>query len=327
MSKVHQTALKSFNLNHANYDVLRPSFLPPIVNQFLVDLNLAEKTSPDSFTFKTDKKILELAAGTGKFTKNLVNNGWKGNLTVAEPSTGMLESFTKNFPEVTAVNGSSYKLPLADNSVDVVIAAQAFHWFSDLDSLKEIQRVLKPHGAFGCIWNFDCPSISQTLHKPYPKLNFFFENVSQEATNKFIKLSKSLPLDDNLARTIGEEFFKLHPWSREVSQYIYTFDTGVPQYRHGDWKKLLEKENDFFTPITHENFMLYVSEIKREQIYEYWETRSYITALSTEERKKIKEHISTLLKENVTNDDIVDGNSDLLRKAMGTHSIVLQSKK
>ena len=45
-----------------------------------------------------------------------------------------------------------------DNSVDAVIIAQGFHWFSDLESLKEIYRILKPEGKLGLIWNFDYTS-------------------------------------------------------------------------------------------------------------------------------------------------------------------------
>lgn len=32
---------------------------------------------------------------------------------------------------------------------------QAFHWFSNIESLQEIHRVIKPHGAFGALWNIE----------------------------------------------------------------------------------------------------------------------------------------------------------------------------
>ncbi len=34
-----------------------------------------------------------------------------------------------------------------------VLSAQAFHWFANMDSLKEIHRVLKPQGHLGLVWN------------------------------------------------------------------------------------------------------------------------------------------------------------------------------
>ena len=57
--------------------------------------------------------------------RNLVDNGWTDNLAVLEPSKGMLETFNKNFPQIkNQILGSSYKIPLEDNSIDAVIIAQ-----------------------------------------------------------------------------------------------------------------------------------------------------------------------------------------------------------
>lgn len=36
--------------------------------------------------------------------------------------------------------------------MDVVIAAQSFHWFTNHAALKEIHRVLVPNGSFGVMW-------------------------------------------------------------------------------------------------------------------------------------------------------------------------------
>ena len=43
-------------------------------------------------------------------------------------------------------------LALPDASVDVVIAAQSFHWFTNRAALKEFHRVLTPRGSFGMVW-------------------------------------------------------------------------------------------------------------------------------------------------------------------------------
>ena len=41
---------------------------------------------------------------------------------------------------------------LPDASVDVVIAAQSFHWFTNRAALKEFHRVLTSRGSFGMVW-------------------------------------------------------------------------------------------------------------------------------------------------------------------------------
>jgi ubiquinone/menaquinone biosynthesis C-methylase UbiE len=54
---------------------------------------------------------------------------------------------------IRVIDGSAERIPLPDQSVDVVVAAQAFHWFDAVAAAKEIRRVLKPGGRMGLIWN------------------------------------------------------------------------------------------------------------------------------------------------------------------------------
>lgn len=324
MSEAHSSAVKSFESNHLLYDQFRPSFSPKIVNQFLINLGLGIEQD-ESPKYYTNKIILELAAGTGKFTKNLVSNGWSENLIVVEPSIGMLESFQLNFPKVRAIRGSSYNIPLPDSSVDSVIIAQGFHWFSDIESLKEMNRVLKPNGTFGCIWNFDCPSISQKLQEPIPEVEFLYENVPGEAISMHDSVVVSNPTDTS---NIIEEFFKLHAWSMAVSKYVYSFDIDVPKYRHGKWREVLGKGNPYFNPISKENVLLYVSQIKPDDVFKYWETRSFITALKDNEKLLLKQSIEELLVKYVTdNDKVIIGNELYLDRSMCTHSIASRVNK
>ena len=59
----------------------------------------------------------------------------------------------KNLPDVRASQAPAEEIPAGDASYDVVVSAQAFHWF-DLDrALPEIARVLKPRGRLSLVWN------------------------------------------------------------------------------------------------------------------------------------------------------------------------------
>jgi ubiquinone/menaquinone biosynthesis C-methylase UbiE len=95
--------------------------------------------------------VLELGAGTGKLTRVLADLGHDVHAT--DPDTAMLEILERQVPGVATAQASAEDIPLGDASVDVVIAAQAFHWF-DLDrALPEIARVLRPGGHVCLLWN------------------------------------------------------------------------------------------------------------------------------------------------------------------------------
>jgi ubiquinone/menaquinone biosynthesis C-methylase UbiE len=95
--------------------------------------------------------VLELGAGTGKLTRVLVELGHDVHAT--DPDAEMLALLEANLPGVRTAVASAEEIPLADASVDAVVAAQAFHWF-DLDrALPEIARVLRPGGRICLVWN------------------------------------------------------------------------------------------------------------------------------------------------------------------------------
>lgn len=95
--------------------------------------------------------VLELGAGTGKLTRVMVELGHDVHAT--DPDQAMLDILERELPSVPVARAGAEEIPLGDQSVDVVIAAQAFHWF-DLDrALPEIARVLAPGGRICLVWN------------------------------------------------------------------------------------------------------------------------------------------------------------------------------
>lgn len=95
--------------------------------------------------------VLELGAGTGKLTAELAAMGHDVHAT--DPDRDMLAILERRLPDVRVSLASAEELPVPDRSVDVVVSAQAFHWF-DLDrALPEIARVLKPGGRLAVVWN------------------------------------------------------------------------------------------------------------------------------------------------------------------------------
>ncbi|HEY1989445.1 MAG TPA: methyltransferase domain-containing protein [Acidimicrobiales bacterium] len=96
-------------------------------------------------------RVLDLAAGTGKFTRELVPFGVKS--VAVEPSASMREILTRVVPGVPVIAGVGEAIPLRPSSMDAVVVAQAFHWFDPPVALPEIARVLRPGGVLSLVWN------------------------------------------------------------------------------------------------------------------------------------------------------------------------------
>ena len=95
--------------------------------------------------------MIDLAAGTGKLTRQLVPTG--ADLVAVEPVAGMRKKFAEVVPGVPVLEGTAEHIPLDDRSVDAVLCAQAFHWFDADPAHREIHRVLRPGGGLGIVWN------------------------------------------------------------------------------------------------------------------------------------------------------------------------------
>jgi SAM-dependent methyltransferase len=136
MDEEHRRLAQSFGSMADAYDRGRPSF-PREAVEWLVG--------------KQPATVLEVGAGTGKLTEQLVALGHDVHAT--EPAQEMLDILRRNLPDTRTTRASAEELPVPDRSVDVVVAAQSFHWFDLERALPEIARVLRPGGHLALVWN------------------------------------------------------------------------------------------------------------------------------------------------------------------------------
>ncbi|MGO4448614.1 class I SAM-dependent methyltransferase [Phyllobacterium sp. TAF24] len=140
MNTIHQAAAVGFAAKADSYVRGRPDY-PPALDAWL----------HDELHLTAGKTVVDLGAGTGKFTLRLIATG--ATAIAVEPVPEMLQKLSEKHPDITAIAGTAESIPLADASVDAVVCAQAFHWFATKAALTEIHRVLKPGGHLGLIWN------------------------------------------------------------------------------------------------------------------------------------------------------------------------------
>jgi ubiquinone/menaquinone biosynthesis C-methylase UbiE len=95
--------------------------------------------------------VLDLGAGTGKLTRALAARGLE--VFAVDPSGKMLDQLRLAVPGAIVSQGTAENIPLADQSVDAVLVAQAWHWVDQSRAIPSVARVLKPGGTLGLIWN------------------------------------------------------------------------------------------------------------------------------------------------------------------------------
>lgn len=127
----------------ADYVRYRPGYPPQLLEWVGGELGVA-----------TTEPVADIGAGTGISTRMLLEGGYA--VVAVEPNPAMraaAEQALAHYPGFRAVNGTAEATTLADASIGLVSAAQAFHWF-DMDAVRrEWARLLKPGGLALVYWN------------------------------------------------------------------------------------------------------------------------------------------------------------------------------
>lgn len=102
----------------------------------------------------SDSIVADLGSGTGFFAEIFLKNG---NVVFGvEPNAEMRaagEQILSGYPKFKSVDGTAESTTLPNQSVDFVVAGQAFHWFDRQQARTEFARILKPLGRVVLAWN------------------------------------------------------------------------------------------------------------------------------------------------------------------------------
>jgi len=96
----------------------------------------------------------DFGCGTGIFARGLIDLGWR--VIGVEPEPNMraaADRILAAHPHFMSIDGTAESTRLAQGGVDLVTAAQAFHWFDAEAFRRECRRILTPNGWCALAWN------------------------------------------------------------------------------------------------------------------------------------------------------------------------------
>ncbi len=108
--------------------------------------------------------VADVGSGTGKLTELLLERA--RTVYAVEPNAPMraaAERLLAGRPGFASIDGRAEATGLPSGSVDLVTAAQAFHWFDPEPTRAEFRRILKPGGLVALAWNERVPEDSPYL--------------------------------------------------------------------------------------------------------------------------------------------------------------------
>ncbi|MBL4574891.1 MAG: class I SAM-dependent methyltransferase [Opitutaceae bacterium] len=174
-----------------NYVRYRPSY-PEAVVETLIDECCLGATS----------LVADLGSGTGIFTRHLLDKQLR--VMAVEPNEEMRQAavaMSSGYDRFTSINGSAEESTLKDASVDLIVAAQAFHWFRHDEAQTEFARILKPDGWIALVWNER--NLQQGFQKEYDAL--LHQYVPEYGSVDHRNVS-----DEVIAQMLSPEGFRRH---------------------------------------------------------------------------------------------------------------------
>lgn len=191
-------SIDRFTTRVENYAKFRPTYPHFILDLLKADCGLTETSL-----------VADVGSGTGILTELFLRNG--NTVFGVEPNARMrslAESLLSNYMQFKSINGAAETTTLASRSIDIVTAAQAFHWFDRTRTRVEFARILKPKGWVALIWN-ERRLDSTPFLRAYEQLLLQYGTDYQKVRH------------ENVTEQIAE-FFAPQGYRRESSENIQT---------------------------------------------------------------------------------------------------------
>lgn len=132
-----------FSSRVENYAKFRPTYPAVVIDILNANCGL-----------RPDSVIADVGSGTGILSRMFLENG--NTVFGIEPNDLMrhyAEQSLWRFNNFLSVDATAEATNMHADSMDLVVAAQAFHWFDRARAKREFARIVKPRGWVVLIWN------------------------------------------------------------------------------------------------------------------------------------------------------------------------------
>jgi len=232
-----------------NYVKYRPSYPQQIIS-FL----------EESIEFNKNFIVADIGSGTGIFTELFLENG---NMAYAiepnEPMRNKAEALLKHYPLFKSINGTAEQTMLPNKSVDIITAAQSFHWFDTNKTKAEFKRILKDKAYCMLVWNERV--IESAFEKAYEQLLFEYATDYSKVDHKNIN-------EDKIAAFFGSHHLIKQTFT---NKQVFNFEglkgrllssSYAPDENHPIHNAMIEKLNYIFETFNQNNSVEFKYETK-----------------------------------------------------------------
>ncbi len=185
-----------------NYVRYRPGYPAEVLDVLRAEAGLAP-----------GQAVADVGSGTGISARLFLDAGHP--VYAVEPNAEMraaAEAMLGADPRFHSVAGSAEATTLPDASVELVVAAQAFHWFDPAAVAPEWRRILRPGGWIVLLWN-----TRQTDSTPFLRA---YEALLREHGTDYTTVNHENVTDEALRAVLGDGY------ARRVvpSEQVFDFD-------------------------------------------------------------------------------------------------------
>ena len=194
------------------YDRARPSYPDALLDDII------------SFTgIRPGGQILELGCGTGQATELFAQRGF--SLICLEPGPNLAALARKrlaSFTSVEVVSSTFESWPCPEDSFDLVISAQAFHWLDPAIRLRRAAQALRRDAYLAVFGNKPLPGsgpIHEAIQEAYARCTPSFSARLPGTGSSAEKVPLETELDESPWFTNVE--VRYYPWSRDYDASTY----------------------------------------------------------------------------------------------------------